>query len=347
MNEWIIKNVEKMLNCKNDRLGYLKFQCKKCGETKVIKFSCNTRICTRCGKRYTDKWSQKIAQKLIPIPHRHFIFTIPAELWYLFEKDTKLWKMLLDAVKKTFDEVVNYKRKGKKLILGMICVFHNYGSDLKFNSHVHVIVAEGGMKRDGKWKKYTYFKYDAMRMVWQYNVLTGIKKRYKGNHTISKLVDRMFQKYKNGFVIDGKRRISNMKDVGKYVVRYVRHPAIADSRILKYDGKQVQFKYKRYVNGKKHYYKKTMDVNDFIGALVSFIPPKNFKIVRYYGIYSRRSKIDLKNLLNQLVKLYGKLTIYNYTINKSRENKSKNIVICPFCGDEMELVEIYYHCDYG
>ena len=54
-----------------------------------------------------------------------------------------------------------------------------------------------------------------------------------------------------------------------------------------------------------------MEVNDFIGALLNFIPPKNCKIVQYYGLYSRRSKIDLRDLIDQLVKWYRNFSIYN------------------------------------
>jgi len=60
----------------------------------------------------------------------------------LFEKDRKLWKTLLDTVKITFEKVVDWKRKGKKLRMGMICVLHTYGNGLKFNPHVHAIVTE-------------------------------------------------------------------------------------------------------------------------------------------------------------------------------------------------------------
>ena len=117
-----------------------------------------------------------------------------------------------------------------------------------------------------------------MRKVWQYHVLMAIKNRHEGNSIISRIVNKMFQKYINGFVIDGKRRISNLIDVAKYIVRYVRHPAIADSPILNHDGKQVEFSYKRRIIGKIHYYKKIMEIDEFIEALMHFIPPKNFKL---------------------------------------------------------------------
>lgn len=268
-----------MLKCNDPRYGYLKYNCETCGKTKYIKFSCNSRICSRCGKRYTDKWSQGLAQKLFPITHRHFIFTIPSELWSLLEKDTKLWKILLDTVKITFDKVVNWKRAGRKLNLGIICVLHTYGSDLKFNPHVHTIITEGGLTKKGRWIRQFYFNYNSMRKIWQYHILIAIRNRYKGNIMVSELVNKMFQKYRNGFVIDGKRRISNMKNLAKYVARYIRHPAIADSRLQNYDGKEVQFMYKTRIDGKILYHKKIMQVNDFIEVLLNFIPPKNLNLL--------------------------------------------------------------------
>lgn len=96
---------------------------------------------------------------------------------------------------------------------------------------------------------------------------------------VSELVNKMFQKYRNGFVIDGKRRISNMKNLAKYVARYIRHPAIADSRLQNYDGKEVQFMYKTRIDGKILYHKKIMQVNDFIEVLLNFIPPKNLNLL--------------------------------------------------------------------
>ncbi|MHA1382120.1 MAG: transposase zinc-binding domain-containing protein [Candidatus Helarchaeota archaeon] len=63
LDKWLIKNIEKMLKCKDSKFGYLKYQCETCDEIKSIKFSCYSRTCSRCGKRYTDQWSRKIAKK--------------------------------------------------------------------------------------------------------------------------------------------------------------------------------------------------------------------------------------------------------------------------------------------
>jgi len=347
ISDWVIKKFDKMLKCQNSELGYLKYECKRCKKTKSKKLSCNLRICSRFGKRYTDNWSQILAKEISPIPHRHFILTMPAELCPIFEKDTDLWKLLLDTVQITFKNVVNWKRNNKKLKFGLICALHIYGNDLKFNPHAHVIITEGYMDKYGKWQKHFYFNYNSMRRVWQYNILKGIKNKYRNDNTISVLVNEMFQKYKNGFVIDGKRRISNVKEVAKYIIRYVRHPSIADSRIQSYDGKEVQFRYKRRVDGIITYYEKIMKVEDFIEAIIKFIPPKNFKIIRYYGIYSRRGKKKLRVLIDQLVGSYGSLRFYKYPSKSKKGHKIRKIINCSICGGRMKLIETYFNRDYG
>lgn len=54
------EEVEKMINCSKN--------------------SCNSRICSCCGKRYADDWSNTLSKFLHPVPHRHVVLTIPALL---------------------------------------------------------------------------------------------------------------------------------------------------------------------------------------------------------------------------------------------------------------------------
>lgn len=44
------------------------------------KNSCNSRICTSCGKRYADNWSENLKRNLRPIPMRHIVLTVPSLL---------------------------------------------------------------------------------------------------------------------------------------------------------------------------------------------------------------------------------------------------------------------------
>ncbi len=42
------------------------------------KSSCNSRICSSCGKRYADAWSDGLKSTLYPLPCRHVVLTVPS-----------------------------------------------------------------------------------------------------------------------------------------------------------------------------------------------------------------------------------------------------------------------------
>ncbi len=68
--------------------------------------------------------------------------------------------------------------------------------------------------------------------------------------------------------------------------RYVRHPAIANGRIIDYNKKGITFYYK---DDNEIFVTKRLA--NFITSLIQHIPPKQFKLIRHYGAYSRKAKI--------------------------------------------------------
>ena len=91
-----------------------------------------------------------------------------------------------------------------------------------------------------------------------------------------------------GFYVHANTEIKSAKVAAKYIGRYIGRPAIAESRILDYDGENVTFKYTRHDDNKEII--DTVPVYEFIKKLIIHIPEKNFKMIRNFGIYSRRSK---------------------------------------------------------
>lgn len=80
------------------------------------------------------------------------------------------------------------------------------------------------------------------------------------------LIDSIFKKYPDGFYVRAKDTINNKKGMIKYIGRYIRHPAVAESRISSYDGKEVTFWYED-DDKVKHWV--TMSVEEFISALLN------------------------------------------------------------------------------
>ena len=72
------------------------------------------------------------------------------------------------------------------------------------------------------------------------------------------------------------------------VVRYLGRPVIAYSRIDNYDGHNVTFHYNRHEDNKLII--EPIPATDFIKKLIIHIPDKNFKMIRYYGLYAKHHK---------------------------------------------------------
>lgn len=93
---------------------------------------------------------------------------------------------------------------------------------------------------------------------------------------------------------------------------------MAQSRILNYYGKYVTFWYDRHEDGKR--VEETLHVYDFIKRLIKHIPDKNFKVVRYYGLYAKEHKQSKKlfKLLNSTqIQIKQQLQKWNLAIELS------------------------------
>jgi hypothetical protein len=81
----------------------------------------------------------------------------------------------------------------------------------------------------------------------------------------------------------------------------------------------------------------TLPVMEFIDKIVNLVPPKGFKMIRHYGLYSRNQKKKAKEIMNGL-QLYDKKR--EEMLNSVLNNVWKPI--CPKCGETMIPEECYY-----
>jgi len=323
------REVEKMMSCKGPDRGYFVYQCPKCGAVIEKSLGCNSRLCSDCGKRYTDQWAKMLSRKMFNVPHRHAVMTLPDKLRPVLKEDRRLWKVVMDSAIKALNDTLSHAL-GKKVLTGAIIVLHPFARDLGFNLHIHLLITEGGFDRSGKFVHKKFIPYRALRRTWQYQVLTNLKKALPKTKENAMLIDRLFKDYKNGFYVFAPKesRITSRHRVSRYVARYVRHPAIANSRICGYDGEEVTFWYIDR-DGSKHY--KTMSVDNFIHAIIQHVPERQFKMIRYYGAYCRKWKSRYSRYLSHS-------SISQCVIGKFCDNY---VPRCPKCGSQMEFVEFF------
>jgi len=352
--------VSKVLGCGDPKNGYAEYWCLDCNgaERKVVPFTCKSRFCPSCGKVYTDKWVEKIANEMVEVPHRHVVLTIPEELRPYFYWNRDALSILIDSAAEVLKSIVNERKKKLELTPGIIIVVHTFGGDLKFNPHIHALVTEGGLDKNGEWQPVTYFSYKALRKRWQHIVLKKFKKRFGSEQKAKNLINKLYAQKKKGFYVHALNRIRDSRGVAKYIGRYMARPAIAESRIISWNREEVVFWYKSKETGKKEIV--VLPILQFIGRVVSHIPEKQFKMVRQYGIYARTKRKDSRIAVKlwQVAETLKRKKIHSYIEkrkNQPRKITYRELIIkeygrdpckCPKCGCEMELVKIW-HPVYG
>lgn len=314
------KEVDKALSCYGNKKGCFVYYCKTCDKYIFQSMGCNSRICSCCGKRYTDQWSHSLSKSMFPVSHRHFVISVPDALW-TFLKDWNMRKVYMDAAIAAFNDFYS-KILHRDVTVGVIVILHPYGKDMKEQPHLHLLITEGGYDKNGYFIKCDFIPADGFRKKWQYEVL----KKFQSYGLPNDLASQMYKKYPNGFYVwlHSRGRIKHPKLIAKYVGRYVRHPAIANSRIFFYDKRIVKF---FYTNNQNIRIEVTMTVDQFITALIQHIPPPHFKMIRYYGVYARKTKRKFGAKSLSSIK---QLNLYHFGLER--------VKYCPFCHHELEFV---------
>jgi len=120
--------------------------------------------------------------------------------------------------------------------------------------------------------------------------------------------------------------VTKPRKVARYIGRYLRHPAIAESRITGFNSETNTVTFWHQLNGAVETV--TMSAQEFMGHLVRIIPDKNLKLIRYYGLYARRTRSRLQKILTPLSR------------EKPKIQHRKELVKCPKCGSTMELIGV-------
>ena len=354
----ITTEVEKMIDCKNLKKGYLFFECPNCDNFHIQGLSCHSRFCPSCGKKYRDARAIEVSRKCLKVPHRHITWTISDKLRPYFRKYHELYDELFGAVNDALTYLIQGKSKAAKErgeCLGFISTIHTFGRDMGFNPHIHTLVAECTIDKNGNQKPYSYFNYESLRKSFMKQLIYRMQSVIfsKGDKIeideFIRLKIKLYKSYGKGFYVHAPQvnlKGKAIKQMIEYVTRYAGHPAISESRITEYnkETKTVSYYYDPHEDdaiidendkiGRQYI---TESVYKFITKLIIHIPESKVHTTRYYGFYANHSSIDISNK----VKLFSPLEIYKMKNDNKWRNKllltyKYDPILC-HCGTQMTL----------
>jgi hypothetical protein len=255
----------------------------------------------------------------------------------------------MNKIPKHAADIILKQSKKRGFIPGIYLAPHTFGRDLKNNLHIHLSTTVGGLSLDHtKWIDGAYFHHESLKKQWKYAIVSLIRSEFKAgklsfpkpiaglarNGELNRLLDTLWAKT---WVVELGEQTTEHKNTVGYIGKYLKRPPLSETRIKSYDGHSVTFEYLDHYTGETA--DMTLPAPDFIGRLVTHIPERYFKSVRYYGFLSNRLSGKLmpiaRRLLGQLKLATQRITWRQLLFKIFRHDP----LICPRCGTELTLVE--------
>ena len=258
--------VNALVSCRTAALGGFKACCEHCGAVTIQYASCRNRHCPKCQTLAQTRWVERQCADLLDIGYWHVVFTLPHELNSIAQGNPALiYRLLFHAASKT---LLEFGRNPRWLggELGITMVLHTWGQNLGQHIHVHCVVTDGALSPDGeRWltpaRRGFLFPTAALSKVFRGKYLDLLTAAHRcGELRMPGEEDpddsRAFECLKaslqsNEWIVYTKAPFAGAANVLAYLGRYTHKSAIANHRLVDFDGEQVRFRWRDYAHGNK------------------------------------------------------------------------------------------------
>jgi len=345
--------------CRTAALGGHVMRCEDCAHIDIAYNSCRNRHCNKCQAAAAYDWLQARRAELLPVPYYHVVFTLPAQIADIaYTNKAVIYDALFKAASETLLRIAaDPKHLGAKI--GVTMVLHTWGSALTHHPHVHCIVPGGGVSPDGlRWiscKPKFFLCVKVLSRLFRRLMCERLAAahakgalQFFGANTALKDGDafRKFLKHlrRMKWVVYAKRPFAGPDSVLSYLARYTHRVAIANSRLVAFDGARVRFKWKDYRRqGQARYGVMALDAHEFIRRFLLHVLPDGFHRIRHYGLFANAARAENAAKARALLADAAQPT----SAQDKQDKQDKALpeptlpAPCPCCGGPMILVEVF------
>jgi len=338
------KAVNAIRTCRTEVLGKDVYACPDCGETSEVYHSCKNRFCPTCGWKDTILWAEKVKLRMLNIPHRHAVLTIPHSLNGLIIRNQ--YELLGILMRTSADVFKDWMLNKYKIKIGIISVLHSFGEEKDWHPHVHMIVSWGGVRPkyntlkivENEFVKYNFLQ-KKIRCKFEDELIAMFDNGELDNDFINRQDFMRFVKEinKNDWVIHLEPPMNTPEEVIRYIGRYSKRACISEYKITNIEEEYLSFKHKdnkdRDENNKPKEKICTLHYNEFFPRLLQHVPLPYFKLVRYYGLYSNKGNVPQEYLYKKEEE---------NTSAMAEDEEKENPKHCKECGKEKEYVHTVF-----
>ena len=139
-----------------------------------------------------------------------------------------------------------------------------------------------------------------------------------------------------------KRPFGGPDAVLAYLSRYTHRTAIANSRLVAFDGERVTFKWKDYrAKGDARYKLITLNADEFIRRFLIHVLPGGFHRIRHYGLFANANRAGNIALARRLFGVPDPAPSSGESDDTENRKKDDDWHACPCCGGRMIVIETF------
>ena len=298
-----VATVQSFLRCGDLASGFTRLQCPDCGHERLLAFTCKGRhFCPSCHQRRVRSTSEWIANSVChEVPHRQLVFTIPRVLRGIFRKRRRLLTHLFHTATTTLQDAFRTRLNLPQGRIGAIAALHTFGDYLIFHPHLHILAADGLFTPGGRFHCMPIEDLAPTIELFSHRFLHALHDAKLISP--SKLANLLAWKH-SGFNIHhgGEQPIPAHDAPGrKRLAEYLlRHPFSLQKITWNATSKTVIYRSKRHHTTKRNF--EIFKAPDFIAAALLHLPPKGQQTVRYYGLYSNKSRGQTSPIPDRIIR---------------------------------------------
>ena len=322
-----IKAIDAITGCRTADAGVVVQDCSGCGRVHVTYLSCGNRHCNICQGHKTRTWMEKQLDRQLPGHHFMITFTIPEQFRAFFRSNQRVaYEAMFAASSQTLKAFAADPKFVGGDLPGFFGVLHTWGRQLQYHPHIHYVVTGGAVSTaDGRWhpsRPDFFAPVKAMSKVFR----AKLKDLLKAKDMLHRIDPMAWQQ---AFNVNSQHVSSSHQSI-KYLAPYVFKVAITNARIIKVEGSNVIFKYKK--SKSNRWRSMSLPVMEFIRRFLQHVLPTGFMKVRYYGFMGAKPRVSRQEV-RALIEL-----AFGFEIQDSyREKPHTMAATCPECGSRMVL----------
>ena len=356
---WRVLNA--IINCRTAAMGARLYHCEKCQVSRILYNSCRNRHCGTCQGAGSRRWLDQQLKRVLPAPYFHIVFTLPkpiAELAYANRK-TVLAILMRVTAETLVTIAADPKRFGARV--GGTVVLHTWDQKILWHPHTHAVVANAGFDvRTGQWKagSSTFFapvkvlaRYFRRRFLEQLQlayrdgqlIFPGRIERHGDPQAFEALIESARAIEWNVYA---KRPFAGPRQLIGYLARYTHRVAISDSRVTRFDGQTVSFRYRKPTRqgaDKPGYAIMTLPAVEFIRRYMMHVLPNGFHRIRHFGILANS---NAKSTMEKLAEHTAPNAATDDDERQCDNDTHDYVPKCPACQRPLNLIGEFLPDDY-